>query len=150
MTDNARYGVDLRLLGDLRRQSDRTGGSDLEVATRPLTGQRDLLPVSDVDNLCQALLLRLMTRQGELTALGHPDYGSRLYTLIGEPNTAANRNRAKLYALQALSAEPRVASIVSLEVSSGARDRIDINATLLAIHADTPVNLVFPFFLGGQ
>jgi len=106
--------------------------------------------VQDVQNLQQALLLRFITRQGALAALGHPDYGSRLYTLIGQLNTDTNRNRAKLFVLEALAAEPRVASVVSVDVTSGARDRIDISVSLLAIQSDTPLNLVFPFYLGGQ
>jgi len=43
-----------------------------------------------------------------------------------------------------------VASVVSVDVTSGARDRIDISVSLLAIQSDTPLNLVFPFYLGGQ
>jgi phage gp46-like protein len=151
MTDpQARYGSDLRLLGDLQHQYDRNGGSDLRTYTRPQTGQVDLQTLQDVQNLQQALLLRFLTRQGDLAQLGHPDYGSRLYTLIGELNNATNRNRAKLFALEALAAEPRVQSVISVDVTAGARDRVDINVSLLAIESDTPLNLVFPFFLGGR
>jgi phage baseplate assembly protein W len=150
MTDpQARLGVDLRLLWDLQHQNDRAGGSDLRTTTRPATRQVDLQTLQDAQNLQQALLLRFLTRQGDLTRLGHPDYGSRLYTLIGELNTATNRNRAKLFVLEALAAEPRVAQVISVNVTAGARDRVDIQATLLAIGSDTPINLVFPFFLGG-
>jgi hypothetical protein len=85
---------------------------------------------------------------GDLTQLGHPDYGSRLYTLIGERNTAGNRNRAKLYVLEALAAEPRVARVVSVDVG-GVRDTLDISVSLIAIGSNTPLNLVFPFDIGG-
>ena len=154
MTDpELRLGADLRLLHDLERGNDRMGGSDLLTTTHPQPGQGDLADlqtVQDAQNLQQALLLRFLTRQGALTALGHPDYGSRLYTLIGQLNTETNRSRAKLFVLEALAAEPRVASVVSVDATAGARDRIDIRVSLLAIQNDTPLNLVFPFYLGGQ
>ena len=130
MTDpELRLGVDLRLLPNLERANDRMGGGDLLTTTHPQPGQRDLTDlqtVQDAQNLQQALLLRFITRQGALAALGHPDYGSRLYTLIGQLNTDSNRNRAKLFVLEALAAEPRVSSVVSVDVTSGTRDRIDI------------------------
>jgi phage baseplate assembly protein W len=154
MTDpDQRLGADLRLLRDLERGNDRSGGSDLLTTTRPQPGQADLVDlqtVQDVQNLQQALLLRFLTRQGTLAALGHPDYGSRLYTLIGQLNNDTNRSRAKLFVLEALGAEPRVASVVSVDVTAGAQDRIDISVSLQAIQNDTPLNLVFPFYLGGQ
>lgn len=146
-----RWGSDLRLLDDLLRQNDREQGLDLVPVRRRETGQQDLGTLTELDNLEQALLLRFMTRQGELDLLGHPDYGSRLHELIGQPNTASTRNRAKMYALIALSAEPRVAQIISVDVDTDAadRNRINITAALQTLHEDTPVNLVFPFFLDG-
>jgi phage baseplate assembly protein W len=144
-----RWGADLRLLDDLFQQTDRTRGDDLAVARRRETRQFDLDTLSMLDNLQQALLLRFMTRRGELTQLGHPDYGSRLHELIGELNTESTRNRAKMHTLIALADEPRVAQVLSVDVVTDAadRDRINITARLLTLHADTPVNLVFPFFL---
>jgi phage baseplate assembly protein W len=144
----ARLGSDLRLLVDLERASERSGGSDLMRISA--VGGSDLTTVGDVANMQQALLLRFLTRQGDLTPLGHPDYGSRLYTLIGELNNATNRNRAKLFVLEALGAEPRVQSVASVTITAGARDRIDIAVSLTVIDSDTPLNLVFPFFLGGS
>jgi phage baseplate assembly protein W len=144
----ARLGSDLRLLANLERQNDRAGGSDLVLAAKP--EGTDLATLQDAPNLHQALLMRFLTRQGDLTQLGHPAYGSRLYTLIGELNNATNRNRAKLFVLEALADEPRVQTVTAVDVIAGARDRIDITVTLTVIGSDTPLNLVFPFFLGGQ
>lgn len=149
---NERFGVDLRLLRNLDRiKSNRDPGNDLSVVRRDQTGQIDLEPLSGVDNLIQALLLRFLTPAGELTALGHPDYGSRLHELIGELNTETNRNRAKLFVLQSLEAEPRVKKVLSAQVTQNRREpaQMDIDVTLLAIDSDTPINLVFPFFLEG-
>lgn len=151
LRSDPRWGTDLRLLGDLRLQNDRDRGSDLFVARRAGTGEYDLESVSGLDDLRQALLLRFLTQQGELAVLGHPDYGSRLHELIGELNTETTRNRAKMFALQALAAEPRVKQVLSLtvRVNSADRSRIDIDAHLLVLDDETPFNLVFPFFLDG-
>jgi len=152
MPDNhARFGTDLRLLRDLSRQNDRAHGSDLSTVRRSATGQMDLETLSGADNLCQALLLRFLTPVGELAILGHPDYGSRLFELIGERNTETNRNRAKLFVLQALAAEPRVKEVRSVRVTQNRarREQVDIEVSLVAIDSDTPLNLVFPFFLEG-
>lgn len=146
-----RWGTDLRLLGDLEHQNDRDRGSDLSTVERPETGQVDLETLVGADNLKQALLLRFLTPAGELAALGHPDYGSRLYELIGEHNVETNRNRAKLFVLQALAAEPRVKEVRSVRVTQNRADRtrVDIDVSLVPIDSDTPLNLVFPFFLEG-
>ena len=151
------FGVDLRLLGDLLQQNDRAGGSDLATLTRARSGQpnvQDLQVLQDVQNLQQALLLRFLTRQGDLANLGHPDYGSRLYTLIGELNNGTTRNRAKLFTLEALAAEPRVQQVLSVDVTGGTapgqRDIVHIAVALLAVNNSTPLNFVFPFFLGGS
>lgn len=149
MATNQRWGSDLRLLTNLEQQNERDRGRDLSIIERQTTGQVDLETLTELDNLRQALLLRFLTPVGELEALGHPDYGSRLFDLIGEPNTPTNRNRAKMYVLQALAQEPRVAEIVSVDVTTRATDRsrIDIYVRLKPITVDTVLNLVFPFFL---
>jgi hypothetical protein len=145
-------GTDLRLLKDLAQQNDRYRGSDLSTAIRPETGLRDLQTLTGVQNLEQALLLRFITHTGELSILGHPDYGSRLHTLIGELNNDTNRNLAKLYAIEALEAEPRVKEIVSVDVipDPNIPNIVEIIASIQAIDSETPLNLVFPFsFQGG-
>jgi phage baseplate assembly protein W len=148
----ARFGTDLRLLRNLERQkSSRDPGSDLSVTERPETGQVDLETLTGADNLVQALMLRFLTPMGEMAQLGHPDYGSRLVELIGELNNETNRNRAKLYVLQALSLEPRVKQVLSVLVTQDRKrpTLMNIAVSLLAIDSDTPINLVFPFFLEG-
>lgn len=149
--NDQRWGTDLRLLGDLEQQSDRARGSDLFTIRRTTTGKDDLEALIGVDNLRQALLLRFLTQMGEMTILGHSDYGSRLYELIGELNTETNRNRAKMYVLQALQAEPRVKKVISVTVTQNRKDRtrMDIEIHLNPVDSDTPLNLVFPFFLEG-
>ena len=151
MTTNQRWGTDLRLLGDLENQNSRCRENDLRLKKRPETGQWDLATLSEADNLKQALLLRFLTKSGELAVLGHPDYGSRLYELLGRPNTETNRNRAKMFTLQALAAEPRVKEVLAVTVTTAPADRsqINIRVSLRPIDSDTVLNLVFPFFLEG-
>lgn len=149
MIDFARFGSDLRLLEDLSRQEQRDRGADLMTRLRPESARTDLARLEGVENLKQALLLRFLTPVGELAALGHRDYGSRLHTLIGERNNEANRNRAKLYTLEALAAEPRVQEVLEVLILSRRSEptRLDIHVTVKVVDHDSPVNLVFPFFL---
>ena len=149
-TNQERLGIDLRLLSNLDRiKSNRDPGNDLAVRKRLETNRVDLDTYAGADNLVQALLLRLLTPKGELAVLGHPEYGSRLEELIGELNSETIRNRAKLYTLEALTADPRVKQVLSVNVKQNGRDRtqVDIAVKLLAIDSDTPLNFVFPFFL---
>jgi len=145
----ARFGSDLRLLDNLHSQDQRDRGADLMTRVRPESGRIDLARLEGVENLEQALLLRFLTPVGELAVLGHRDYGSRLHTLIGERNDETNRNRAKLYVLEALAAEPRVQEVLAADVLTRRSDptRLDIHVTVKALDHDTPLDLVFPFFL---
>lgn len=148
---HARFGTDLRLLGDLDHAADRDRGSDLLVRRAARSGLVDADTVSAVDNLKQALLLRFLTHMGELAGLGHPEYGSRLVELIGELNTETTRNRAKMFTLQALAGEPRVRQVLDVQVRQppGDPNRVEISVSLLAIDSDSPLNLVFGFSLEG-
>jgi len=146
---DARFGTDLQLLTNLENQHDRDIGRDLKTQFREETAQVDLKTLSGVKDLQQSLLLRFLTRVGELEILGHPNYGSRLHELIGELNSETNRNRAKLFVLQSISGEPRIEKVLSIAVTQNSSDpnRVDIDMSLKAIDFDTPFNLVFPFFL---
>jgi len=148
--DPKRFGTDLKLLNNLDlTKSSRDPPNDLFTKVRVETNQVDLDIHSEVNNLVQALLLRFLTPVGEMELLGHPDYGSRLFELIGELNNETTRNRAKLFTLQALQAEPRVKEVRSVDVTQNRGDptRMDIKISLLPVDSDTLLNLVFPFFL---
>lgn len=145
------WGADLRLLRNLERQTDRQRGADLSTIQRAATGDVDLERLQGLDNLRQALLLRFLTPRGELAILGHSTYGSRLFELIGELNTETNRNRAKLFVLQALAEEPRVEKVLRVDVTTqrGNPTQINIAIELHPVGSATTLNLVFPFFLDG-
>jgi phage baseplate assembly protein W len=104
--------------------ADSWAGLDLAVVPGSL-GRRtpapdvsDLGVVSGRANLGQALVLRLLTPRGGLAPLGHPDYGSRLGELVGRGNDATARNLARLYVIQAIREEPRVAELLDLSVTT--------------------------------
>lgn len=145
MTDP--FGTDLKLLENRSIQHSRDRGSDLSIRVRPESGETDLARLADVENLKQALLLRFLTAVGELAPLGHSRYGSRLYELLGQPNTEINRHRAKLYVLEALAAEPRVAKVLSVEVRTRrtSPSRIDIAIELEALKTGDILLLNVPF-----
>ena len=70
------------------------------------------------NNLVQAIMNRLITRRGELASLGHPEYGSRLYLLLGEPDIMRTRLRCELYVREALAGENRIAEILDVRFPS--------------------------------
>ncbi len=109
----------------------------------------DLQTVSGRENLGQAILHRMMTRQGELAYIGHPDYGSRLHELIGEPNNESTRDLVRLYMKECISQEPRVQDIVSLLVNVHKDNPhvVLVDITVLPIKSNVPMNVVFPFYL---
>jgi phage baseplate assembly protein W len=104
---------------------------------------RDFALSSGLDNLRQAIEIRLLTPRGELAALGHADYGSRLPDLIGRPNTETNRNLAKLYVIEALKQERRVQEIVSVDITTvpGERQVIRISLKVRPIGEQTVIDL---------
>jgi phage baseplate assembly protein W len=112
-------------------------GFDQEVTDRNYVDlqqsvRSDLATVEGRQNLVQAILNRLLTRQGELSTLGHPKYGSRLHTLIGEPNNLRVRGMADAYIREALAQERRVSKInfISFDAPSRGYDRSTLRATL--------------------
>lgn len=84
----------------------------------------DLSTVSGEDNLEQAIIIRLLTPIGELSALGHPEYGSRLFELVGRTNTETTRNLIRLRVIESVSREPRVEEIIMISVKPTPRNTV--------------------------
>lgn len=86
-------------------------GADISIGT---TGDMEL--VSEDMNLAQAILHRLRTIRGELSDIGHPEYGSNIYDMVGEPNNETTRERLKMIVRNTLLQEPRIKEIVRIDV----------------------------------
>lgn len=123
LTDLKLRLVDARALSIYRAQPT----AQREVVGGRSRVARDIAVLSGRDNLAQAVILRLLTPRGELAALAHPQYGSRLPELIGSQRTETARNLAKLFVIEALKQERRIAEIVHVEVSDQPGDRHRIN-----------------------
>ena len=137
LRDLAVYAVH-RELRPVYRLSER-----LTVAPNGREVEWDFLPRDGQENLAQAVLLRLLTPLGELAALGHPEYGSRVPELIGRENTGTRRNLLKLYILEALQYEPRVAKVAELGVrpSPGTRSTVDVLLRVQPVRATALVQI---------
>lgn len=111
----------------------------------PLAPRRpwDFVAVDGFENLAQAVILRLLTPRGELAALGHPEYGSRVHELIGRENNTTQRNLLKLFILEALKNEPRVDKVAELKVvaSPGQRSTVDVLLRVKPVGAATIVTI---------
>ncbi len=105
--------------------------------------------------------MRLLTPRGELDALGHPEYGSRLHELIGRTNTDTTRNLVKLFILEALQLEPRIEPKLTVivtpadekppAVGKGARNvtlapRVNVEISVTPV-GETAVVTIGPFTL---
>ncbi len=95
----------------------------------------DLAVKGGRDNLAQAIIMGLLTPQGELSALGHPRYGSRLHELVGKVNTATTHNLVRLYILETLQREPRIEKIVNVVVTPAVErpSSVDVSLQVLPV-----------------
>jgi phage baseplate assembly protein W len=121
-------------------------GADLSA-----TKKGDFETVADEDNLAQAIIARLSTDEGELFDIGHADYGSRLFEVIGEVNNKATRQRLKALVRECLVQERRIKEVVNIDVMPDPADshRVDIEMTILPIKSNEYLTIVYPFRLEG-
>ncbi len=129
MSDDRHLLTDIRLA--LRQHELRpvyTLGTDRRHVPKATGLLEDIGIVGGRDNLAQAIVIRLLTPRGELAALGHPEYGSRLHELVGRPNTETVRNLMRLFIIESLGQEPRIARLreVSVTPIDGSRTREDV------------------------
>lgn len=120
----------------------------VDLETRPAlpsAGERvDLATALGTDALRQALVLRLLTPLGSLAALGHASYGSRLHELIGEPWSPQLGLRARVWVLQALAREPRVARVLDLAIqgpTAAEPHRVRVELAVQAREIGDPITL---------
>jgi phage baseplate assembly protein W len=138
------------LLSELEQGYDLTLSERLRIGPKKATKEAgDLRVVTKEYNLGQAIVMRLKTRKGELADLGHPDYGSGLYDLIGEPNNSRTRGLVRAAILEALEQEPRIKQITNVKVTTPQYDqsRVDVELRVIPADRNTPIALSFPIKL---
>ena len=126
MTD-AVFKTDLRLVLPRSGQSDAI---DLAHDTDAMES------VGGIDNLAQALTVRLLVDQGELTDLGHPHYGSRIRELLGANLDRANLELMRRYVRQTLMSDPRVAE-VRVEARHNAPGIVDVETVVQSVSGES-------------
>ena len=106
--------------------------SDREYVSLVADASGDLDTTTSRANLVQAVINRLLTRKGELTSLGHPEYGSRLHELVGELNNLRLRALAEVYIRDCLSQERRIEKVryVTFEPPERGIDRNVLKVTI--------------------
>jgi phage baseplate assembly protein W len=137
--DRPDLGIDIKLQHRLTLASALT----LE------TGGGDLTTVGGLDNLEQALWLRLGVPQGDLAHLGHPDFGSRLHQVIGRLATPETLALARAYVREALRREPRIEEVTRVDVTVNPVDRGEllIEISVKPIGKANPIDLSLTFAL---
>ncbi len=110
----------------------------------------DYSTISGLDNLAQAIKIRLLAARGSYTRLGHPSFGSRLHELVGELNNEINLKLAEHFVKEALTMEKRIKAInkVKAEKNSHNREIIDIRINVSVSESPGELNLVVPFYWG--
>jgi phage baseplate assembly protein W len=137
-----RYGKDLRVI--VTEDAEGFQESDLGISR---TGDFDT--VTDVDTVIQAIRNRLCTRRGELTELGHPEYGSLLESVIGEPNTEDTHRIIETLVRDCLQHESRIDTIIDIIASANPNqhDVVNISVILKLRGAREPLRVVYPLYL---
>ncbi len=144
--------TDIRLrLGDQRFRPVYTAAITQRAVSSTEGGRRvleDFDTIAGDENLVQAVMMRLLSPRGELEALGHPSYGSRLHELVGSVNTETTRNRMRLFILEALAHEPRIEKILAISVTPHPwnRDVVEVELSLRPRGRDAALALA-PFSL---
>ena len=94
--------------------------------------------VSGLANLRQSLVLRILTRRG--TLLMHPNYGSRLVDMLGQPMTPELLSEVAVELSRTITTDSRVADC-KITKSQLTYDEIFINANITPIDYDTAFDL---------
>lgn len=102
-----------------------------------MVGTGELAVKKGISNLEMQLRHLLKTGRGELTELGHPEYGSRLPEFIGKTSTEVWQMRAKLECENTIRQDPRIA-----EVSNAT---LTVDGTAIIFEGDAyPINQAEP------
>lgn len=140
LTDKDGYksqlGSDLSLIGTTNQNINITKGGELEI------NQGDLQTTSGVECLAQDLHHALQVEQG--TLIYHPEYGSKLHSLIGGKRTSEQAQLIALEVNRVLTSDDRVSSISDLEIehlSTGVQIKCNVHTPYLTIYFDEIIEL---------
>lgn len=118
--------------------------ADLDLVRSPQAG---LAVVSAADNVQGAVLRRLDTPLGDLPA--HPDYGSGVWDILGDPMTQGWGDRFLAAVRTCLAQEPRIA-VTGLRIAIvAAQGRVDVGVSYQLIGQPGVRNLVWATNLDG-
>jgi uncharacterized protein len=123
----------------------RVYGTDLQVSLANLdlarSPQAGLATVSGADNVQGAVLRRLDTPLGNLPA--HPDYGCRVWDLLGEPMVQGWADEFLAAVRESLAQEPRI-SVTALRIAIVAElGRVDVGVSYQLLGQPGTQNLVW-------
>lgn len=105
--------------------------------------KQDIQTIHGISNLEMQLWHRIMTLKGELTELGHPEYGSNVPLFIGKPQTTIWMERILFECQMAVAADPRIASITSGDFYNDGTT-LYYTAVVLPINSTEPINIAVP------
>lgn len=119
-----------------KSDNDAVYESDCLMVRRQLVADEsgDLSVVSGVNNLRQQLSHRISTPMGQ--ARRHPDYGCRIYRLVGTVNSKVAARLGAEYVKSSLLADYRVNSVLSSNASVSG-DVVQIEAVAEAVTGDS-------------
>lgn len=123
----------------------RVWGTDAQVSLANLdlvrSPQAGLATVSGPDNVQGAVLRRLDTPLGDLPA--HPDYGCRIWDLLGEPMVQGWADEFLAAVREALAQEPRI-NVTGLRIAIQAElARVDVGISYQLLGQPGTRNLVW-------
>jgi len=136
------YGRDLLVL--TKKSEGDKFATDLSVKR---TG--DLETVEGRDLMIQAIRHRLLTRKGELASLGHPEYGSLLEEVIGEPNIPDTHRIMETLIRDCLRHETRIKNVLSVKAASSKKekDMVHIFVHVELSGGDGELKITYPLYL---
>jgi phage baseplate assembly protein W len=130
-------------------------GKDLKLEFAGVGADLSISPAGDlkiadgIENLTQAIISRLSTSKGELYDIGHPNYGSRLYELFGQPNSETTRKEISKAVFECLAEETRIKEVIEVSVKTDLKDPncLNVGIIVIPIERNIPLSLVYPFNL---
>ena len=131
-TDKLLYGADIKL----------NSRDDID-----LNFKDDFVIIEGKDNINQAIKNRLRVELGEFGL--HPNYGSRLTSILGKPNTSLLLSEIRMEVRKVLLQEPRVESILSIttKYDDDDKQKILVGIKYYPIQSTEPLNIIYPIFL---